>query len=151
MSQRLPTKLLLSLTFGQKKIIHLHFFLRGWDWVRENIFGEMTPPPLHPCGSATDSGGVQSVFPYTSRLENVAKLACYNHSRSPCAALSLPQDNLLGGQFWAMGRFNLLGGQSKLLGEQMPTLNPSFLLFTSLRHNIIMNSTNVRMWRYSYI
>ena len=31
------------------------------------------------------------------------------------------QDNLLGGQFWAMGRFNLLGGQSNLLGGQMPT------------------------------
>ena len=31
------------------------------------------------------------------------------------------QNNLLGGQFWAMGRFNLLGGQSKLLGGQMPT------------------------------
>ena len=31
------------------------------------------------------------------------------------------QDNLLGGQFWAMGMLNLLGGQSNLLGEQMPT------------------------------
>ena len=31
------------------------------------------------------------------------------------------QDSLLGGQFWAMGRFNLLGGQSNLLGGQMPT------------------------------
>ena len=28
------------------------------------------------------------------------------------------QDNLLGGQFWAMGRFNLLGGQSDLLSGQ---------------------------------
>ena len=31
------------------------------------------------------------------------------------------QDNLLGGQFGAMGRFNLLGGQSNLLGGRMPT------------------------------
>ena len=31
------------------------------------------------------------------------------------------QDNLLGGQFWAIGRFNLLGGQGNLLGGQMPT------------------------------
>ena len=31
------------------------------------------------------------------------------------------QDNLLGGQFWAVGRFNLLGGQNNLLGGQMPT------------------------------
>ena len=31
------------------------------------------------------------------------------------------QDNLLGGQFWAMGRLNLLGGQINLLGGQMPT------------------------------
>ena len=31
------------------------------------------------------------------------------------------QDNLLGGQFWVIGRFNLLGGQSNLLGGQMPT------------------------------
>ena len=31
------------------------------------------------------------------------------------------QDNLPGGQFWAMGRFNLLGGQSNLLDGQMPT------------------------------
>ena len=28
--------------------------------------------------------------------------------------------HLLGGQFWAMGKFNLLGGQSNL-GGQMPT------------------------------
>ena len=28
---------------------------------------------------------------------------------------------LLGGQFWAMGRFDLLGGQSNLLGGQIPT------------------------------
>ena len=31
------------------------------------------------------------------------------------------QDDLLGGQCWAMGRFNLLGGKSNLLGGQMPT------------------------------
>ena len=31
------------------------------------------------------------------------------------------QDNLLGGQFWAMGRLNLLGAQTNLLGGQMPT------------------------------
>ena len=31
------------------------------------------------------------------------------------------QDNLLGGEFWAMGRFNLLGGQSNSQGGQMPT------------------------------
>ena len=36
------------------------------------------------------------------------------------------QDNLLSGQFWAMGRFNLLGGQNNLLGGQVN------LLFTSL-------------------
>ena len=38
------------------------------------------------------------------------------------------QDNLLGGQFWAMGRFNLLGGQSNLLGGQMPTQLICYLL-----------------------
>ena len=27
----------------------------------------------------------------------------------------------MGGQFWAMGRFNLLDGQNNLLGGQMPT------------------------------
>ena len=31
------------------------------------------------------------------------------------------QDNLLGVQFWAMGRFDLLGGQNNLLGGQIPT------------------------------
>ena len=31
------------------------------------------------------------------------------------------QDNLLVGQFGAMGRFNLLCGQSNLLSGQMPT------------------------------
>ena len=31
------------------------------------------------------------------------------------------QGNLLGGQFWVMGRFNLLGRQNNLLGGQMPT------------------------------
>ena len=31
------------------------------------------------------------------------------------------QDNLLGGQFWAMGRLNLLGGQINLQCGQMPT------------------------------
>ena len=31
---------------------------------------------------------------------------CYNHS----GHFFCGQDNLLGGQFWAMGRFNLLGG-----------------------------------------
>ena len=31
------------------------------------------------------------------------------------------QDNLLGGQFWAMDGFDLLGGQINLLGGQMPT------------------------------
>ena len=31
------------------------------------------------------------------------------------------QDNSMIGQFWAVGRFNLLGGQSNLLGGQMPT------------------------------
>ena len=33
------------------------------------------------------------------------------------------QDNLLGGQFWAMGGFNSLGGQNNLLGHggQLPT------------------------------
>ena len=31
------------------------------------------------------------------------------------------QDYLLGGQFWAIGRFNLLSGQSNILGGQMPT------------------------------
>ena len=31
------------------------------------------------------------------------------------------QDNLLGGQFWAMGRLNVLGGQNNLPGGQMPT------------------------------
>ena len=49
------------------------------------------------------------------------------------------QDTLLGGHFWAMGRFNLLGGQSNLLFRQMPT-QPS-LLFTSLILNYVI-STN---------
>ena len=31
------------------------------------------------------------------------------------------QDYLLGGQFWAMGRFNSLGGQDYLQGGQIPT------------------------------
>ena len=32
------------------------------------------------------------------------------------------QDKLLSGKFWAMGRFNLLGGQkNSLLGGQLPT------------------------------
>ena len=31
------------------------------------------------------------------------------------------QGNLLDGQFWAMGRFNLLGGQSNLLGGHLLT------------------------------
>ena len=30
------------------------------------------------------------------------------------------QDDLLGGQFWAMGRFYSLGGQNNLLGGQLP-------------------------------
>ena len=30
------------------------------------------------------------------------------------------QDNLLGRQFWTMGRFNLLGGQINLLGGKCP-------------------------------
>ena len=56
------------------------------------------------------------------RLVNFAK----NKSKSPIfkksdAHFFCGQDNLLGGQFWAMGRFNLLGGQSNLLGGQMPT------------------------------
>ena len=38
------------------------------------------------------------------------------------------EGNLLGGQFLAMGRLNLLGLQINLLGGQMPTQ-----LFTSLR------------------
>ena len=49
------------------------------------------------------------------------------------------QDNLLGGQFWAMGRFNLLGGQNNLLGGQLPTQLTCYLppcsglyLFSSL-------------------
>ena len=45
---------------------------------------------------------------------------------------SYEQDNLLGGQFWTMGRLNLLGGQSNLLGGQMPTQTHRYLLFTSL-------------------
>ena len=36
---------------------------------------------------------------------------CGNQS----AAFFCEQENLLGGHFWAMGRFNLLGGQSNLL------------------------------------
>ena len=36
------------------------------------------------------------------------------------------QDNFLCGKFWAMGRFNLLGGQSTLLGGHL------HVLFTSL-------------------
>ena len=39
-------------------------------------------------------------------------------------------DNLLGGQFLAMGKSNLLGGQSHLLGRA--TAHPVYLLFTSL-------------------
>ena len=39
------------------------------------------------------------------------------------------QDNLLGGQFWAMGKLNLQGGQIYLLDGQIPVqltcyLNP---------------------------
>ena len=41
------------------------------------------------------------------------------------------QDNLLGGQFWAMDMFNLLGGQRNLQGGQMHA-SPVNLLFTSL-------------------
>ena len=42
------------------------------------------------------------------------------------------QDNLLGGQFWAMGRFNLLGGQSNLLGKvgKCPPSSPVICLPT---------------------
>ena len=48
------------------------------------------------------------------------------------------QDHLLGGQFWAMGRFNLLGGLSNLLGGQMPTqlscyLPPCLAAVTSIQ------------------
>ena len=42
---------------------------------------------------------------------------CNNHN----AYLFCGQDNLLGGQIWAMGRLNLLGGQNNLLGGQLPT------------------------------
>ena len=51
---------------------------------------------------------------------------CKNKSKLPISNKSdahffCGQDSLLGWQFWAMGRFNLLGGQSNLLGGQMPT------------------------------
>ena len=49
---------------------------------------------------------------FTSDLFSFDKLGC---------PFSCGQENLLGGQFWAMGRLNLLGGQSNLLGGQMPT------------------------------
>ena len=42
---------------------------------------------------------------------------CNYHS----AYFSYGQDNLLEGQFWVMGRFNLLDGQNNLLGGQLPT------------------------------
>ena len=42
---------------------------------------------------------------------------CDDHDAYFCCG----QENLLGGQFWVMGRFNLLGGQSNLLGGQMST------------------------------
>ena len=42
------------------------------------------------------------------------------------------EDNLLGGQFWAMGRFILLGEQNNILrGQLLTQLN---LLFNSLRY-----------------
>ena len=47
--------------------------------------------------------------------KNNSKLLIFNKS----GAIFLL--NLQGGQFWAMGRFNLLDGQSNLLGGQMPT------------------------------
>ena len=46
------------------------------------------------------------------------------------------QDNLLGGQFWAMGRCNLLGGQSNSLAGQMPTQLTCYLPSCSQLLNI---------------
>ena len=52
---------------------------------------------------------------------------CNNHS---AYFLSVGKIILLGEQFWAMDRFDLLGGQNNFLGGQSPTqVN---LLFTSL-------------------
>ena len=41
------------------------------------------------------------------------------------------QDNFFGGQFWAMGRLNFLGGQSNLLGGQYPPSLPIIYLQVS--------------------
>ena len=49
--------------------------------------------------------------------KNKSKLPIFNNSD---ARLFCGQDNLLGGQFWALGRFDLLNGQVNLLGGQCP-------------------------------
>ena len=43
------------------------------------------------------------------------------------------QDNLLGGQFWEMSKFDFLGGQSNLPGGQMPTQLTCYLLVMCLK------------------
>ena len=51
---------------------------------------------------------------------------CNNHS----AYCFCGQDNFLGGQFWAMGRFNLLGGQTNLLcGQSVMRVSTTLSLF----------------------
>ena len=45
------------------------------------------------------------------------------------------RDNLLGGQFWAMGRLNLLGGKKT---------HPANLLFASLYHIVIKDMRATR-------
>ena len=54
------------------------------------------------------------------------------------------QDNLLGGQFWAMDRFNLLGGQINLLGGQMPTQLTCYL--PPWYRTLHMNYPNCKPW-----
>ena len=54
------------------------------------------------------------------------------------------QDNLQGGQFWAMGRFNLLGGQNDLIGGQLPTQLTCYL--PPCHSLILSNYQDVSEW-----
>ena len=58
-------------------------------------------------------------------------------------------DNLLGGQFWAMGSFNLLGGQSNLLGGQMPTQLTCYL--PRFPHHTQKLNLNLQLSKVSHI
>ena len=58
--------------------------------------------------------------------KNKYKLSIFNNNDT---YFFCGQDNLLGGQFWAMDGFDLLGGQINLLGGQMPTQLTFFFFF----------------------